>query len=221
MSKQKLTPLMKFKETIKVNYDSFEDKAFYDFLLAVADKFIKKEKKVISKAYNRGASDLITVLENEENLENFEPVKGIDYYNSKYDLKSFNQKFIEENELQSILESSDNIDDFKKKLRERDLELEVVENKEECKSCVSDFQKTSIVENKIQSESEKTERVVGDSVTELFKEVRKVQSEPKSEPKKVQSEPKSENREKMIEEAVTRFFNRAGVEIKSIKVIKL
>lgn len=200
---------MKFKKTIEDNVGHFHDESFYDFLIEQADGFIKKEKKVISKAYNRGISDLITLIESHENLENIEPVKGIDYYNSKYDLKSFNEKFIEESELQSILESSDNIDDFKKKLRDVDLKLKVIENKEECKSCVPD---ENLVAKKIQVTSENEERVVKDSVGGFFKDVKENQTS---------SEPKSENREKQIEDAITRLFKESGVEIKSIKVIKL
>lgn len=122
MSKQKLTPLMKFKETIKVNYDSFEDKGLYFFLLAVADKHIKKEKKVIAKAYDRGISDYVHFIENKENFEGVQPVLivGVDYYESKYDLKSFNEKFIEEKELESFLKSSENDLDLIEKLSKTD-----------------------------------------------------------------------------------------------------
>ena len=115
---------MKLKETIKANYDSFEDKGLYDFLLAVADKYIKKEKKVIAKAYDNGASDFSDFIKVQENSENTQPVSGIDYYEFKYDQKSFNKKFIEESELESILESSENDADLKEKLLKRSADLE-------------------------------------------------------------------------------------------------
>lgn len=165
MSEQKLTPLMKFKETIKVNYDSFEDKGFYDFLLALADKYIKKEKKVIAKAYNNGASDFADFIKVQENSENTQPISGIDYYEFKYDQKSFNKKFIEESELESILQSAENDADLKEKLLKRSADLEEAPLKEN-DSKIKKFYET-LSENPI-SVNEESETPAKEQIEELL-----------------------------------------------------
>jgi hypothetical protein len=178
MSEQKLTPLMKFKETIKVNYDSFEDKGFYDFLLAVADKHIKKEKKVIAKAYDNGASEFKRFIESQDNPESVQPVSGIDYYEFKYDQKSFNKKFIEESELESILESAENDADLKEKLLKRSADLQeppLTENDSKIKK----FCKT-LSENPI-SINEESEVATKEQIEELLlNRLKEVGIEPKS-----------------------------------------
>jgi len=178
MSEQKLTHLMKFKETIKINNDSFEDKGLYDFLLAVADKYIKKEKKVIAKAYNNGASDFSDFIKVQENSENTQPVSGIDYYEFKYDQKSFNKKFIEESELESILESSENDADLKEKLLKRSADLEEAPLKENG-SKIKKFCKT-LSENPI-SINEESEVATKEQIEELLlNRLKEVGIEPKS-----------------------------------------
>ena len=65
---------MKFKETIKLNEDSFNDKQFYHFLLEQAEIHIIKEKKAITKAFDKGV-----IVGSYEVLES-----GNDYYNERY-----------------------------------------------------------------------------------------------------------------------------------------
>ena len=169
---------MKFKETIKVNYDSFEDKGLYDFLLSVADKHIKKEKKVIAKAYDLGVSDFKEFIKSQHNSESVQPVSGIDYYEFIYDQKSFNKKFIEESELESILQSSDNEEELKEKLLKRSTDLEeapLTENDSKIKK----FCKT-LSENPI-SINEESEVATKEQIEELLlNRLKEVGIEPKS-----------------------------------------
>ena len=139
MSEQKLTPLMKFKKTIKKEAKKFTDnKNFYDFLVREADVLIQKEKEVIANAYNQGVSDNI-----ENNSE--KSMNGYDYYDFLYDLDSFNSKFISEEEFNEILLSSISKKEILKKIKtinNKDLNEQNIEDLNE--QTIEDLKKQKI-----------------------------------------------------------------------------
>lgn len=129
MSEQKLTPLMKFKKTIKKEAKKFTNNEFHDFLVREADILIEKEKEVIANAYNQGVSDNI-----ENNSEKNGTMNGYDYYDFLYDLDSFNSKFIGEEVLNEILLSSISKKEILKKIKTRnnkDLNEQTIEDLDE------------------------------------------------------------------------------------------
>lgn len=143
MSKQKLTPVMMLKEAIKQNIGNFHDESFYYFLIDKADLLIKKERKVIKKAYNhgKGVSQLFQNLKPE--YEGIDFLDGKDYYNSIYRKKIFNKEFVVESDLDTILKESEEKNDSK-----------LVENKPQTKNTTESEKKIvrQVVENKNEEE---------------------------------------------------------------------
>lgn len=123
MSKKKLTPLMKFKETIKMNEDAFVDKGLYQFLLEQADIHIVKEEKAITKAFDKG----VIVGSYDESD------RGKDYYNERYVSLHPKKMMLSATDVINILQSENalNVEQPKKIPTEDKSTEDVVEKKEE------------------------------------------------------------------------------------------